>query len=213
MRRSMLDGTEIEFVMEGFWRAQQVDPNLNYVALSFLDSSVGGTGYLRKIAEQFHSVCAAAIEHLDHPGCEAACYRYLKTYQKQRFHGFLNWTSAMDSLETLASTSVSEIPLQGSELDDPRPWLEAYSAGVGSPLELKSMRLFEQHGFHPEKQVAVSPQEGARAISIADFAVPAGHLAIYIDGASFHVGDKLRRDRIIRTRLRNGNPPWAVEEL
>jgi hypothetical protein len=214
MRRVyMLDGTEIEFVLEGPWRVRQDDPNLNYVALSFVDPSVGGTGYLRKVAEQFHAVSAAAIEHLDHRGCETACYRCLKTYQNQRFHEFLNWTSAMGSLETLASTPVSEIPLQVSDLDDPGPWLEAYSAGVGSPLELKFMRLFEQHGFHPEKQVAVSPEEGAPPISIADFAVPGSHLAIYIDGASFHVGDRLRRDRIIRTRLRNGNPPWTVEEF
>lgn len=38
-------------------------------------------------------------------------------------------------------------------------------------------------------------------------------LAIHIDGAAFHVGQRLRQDRFIRDRLRNGNPPWRVEEL
>jgi hypothetical protein len=68
-------------------------------------------------------------------------------------------------------------------------------------------------GFYPAKQVPVSPGDGIRVISIADFAVPTSRLAIYIDGASFHVGEDLRRDRFIRLRLRQGNPPWTVEEL
>ena len=36
---------------------------------------------------------------------------------------------------------------------------------------------------------------------------------IYIDSAAFHVGQHLRRDRFIRDRLRQGTPPWRVEEL
>ena len=59
----------------------------------------------------------------------------------------------------------------------------------------------------------MSPSPGEPPISIADFAVPDRRLAIYIDGAAFHVGQRLRRDRFIRDRLRNGNPLWRVEEL
>jgi hypothetical protein len=73
-------------------------------------------------------------------------------------------------------------------IDDPRPWLEAYAAGVGSPLELAFLRLFEAHGFEPQKQVPVAPNTGEPPISVADFAVPERRLAIYIDGAAFHVG-------------------------
>jgi very-short-patch-repair endonuclease len=54
---------------------------------------------------------------------------------------------------------------------------------------------------------------GEPPISVADFAVPERRLAIYIDGAAFHVGQRLRRDRFIRDRMRNGSPPWRVEEL
>ena len=73
--------------------------------------------------------------------------------------------------------------------------------------------LFEKHGFTPGKQVSVSPRDGDPPISIADFAVQEKRLAIYIDGASFHTGANLRRDRHIRERLRKGSPPWQVMEL
>ena len=46
-------------------------------------------------------------------------------------------------------------PLETGDVEDPGPWLEAYEAGVGSPLELKFLRLFEQHGFS-------SPEASAR---------------------------------------------------
>ena len=48
---------------------------------------------------------------------------------------------------------------------------------------------------------------------LSGIAVPERRLAIYIDGAAFHVGQRLRRDRFIRDRLRSGDPPWQVEEL
>jgi hypothetical protein len=38
-------------------------------------------------------------------------------------------------------------------------------------------------------------------------------LAIYVDGAAFHVGARLRRDHIIRNRLREGLARWRVVEL
>lgn len=38
-------------------------------------------------------------------------------------------------------------------------------------------------------------------------------LAIYTDGAAFHTGQNLRRDRFIRDKLRTGSPPWTVVEL
>jgi hypothetical protein len=209
----MLDGPEIAFEMEGPWRLNPNDPNLNYVALAFIDPSVGGTGYLQRIAEQFHLVAAAAIDHLEHPGCETACYRCLKEYSNQRYHELLNWPRVLDSLEAIAVTPPIPQRLEISDLDDPRPWLEAYAAGVGSPLELLFLHLFDKYDFHPIKQVPIAPEEGAAPITIADFAVPENHLAIYVDGASFHVGHNLRRDRLIRNRLREATPAWIVEEL
>jgi len=98
-------------------------------------------------------------------------------------------------------------PLQKGDIEDPRPWMEAYASGLGSALELKFLRLFEQNGFNPQKQVSIPADEGQPPITIADFAVPERRLAIYIDSAAFHVGQNLRRDNFIRNRLRNAIPP------
>lgn len=211
----MLDGPEIEFELEGPWKVgnDEAQHEHEIVALAFIDPSLGGTGYLRRIAEEFHRVAHRAIEHLTHSGCEDACYRCLKSYQNQRHHEILAWPLAIPHLQALAEAAPVSRPLQTGDIDDPQPWLEAYAAGVGSPLEFKFLQLFEKYDFHPQKQVPVSPNESHPPISLADFAVPEKHLAIYIDGASFHVGANLRRDRYIRDRLRKGNPPWQVEEL
>jgi len=209
----MLDGPEIEFELEGPWLIGDGHDRHGRVALTFIDPSVGGSGYLHRIADEFHLVARRALVHLEHEGCETACYRCLKSYQNQRYHERLAWPRVVADLEALASTTPEPRRLEAGDLDDPRPWLEAYAAGVGSPLELRFLRLFEEHGFRPTKQVPVSASDGGPPISIADFAVPERRLAIYVDGATFHVGLNLRRDRFIRERLRAGSPPWRVEEL
>ena len=182
-------------------------------SLTFIDPSLGGSGYLPRIAREMNLVAHRALEHLDHPNCETACYRCLKSYQNQRFHEWLNWPRILADLEQVAAQPPEARPLERGDLDDPRPWLEAYAAGVGSPLELAFLRLFEQHSFHPQKQVPVSPEDGAPPISVADFGDAGRRLAIYVDGAAFHVGANLRRDRLIRRRLSSGTRPWRVVAL
>lgn len=209
----MLDGAEIGIDLEGPWPDRAGQSGLGLVALSFIDHSLGGAGYLPRAVGDFDRVAQRAIQHLEHANCETACYRCLKSYTNQRHHEVLSWPLAMPYLEALASAAPVARPLQAGDLDDPGPWLEAYAAGVGSPLELKFLRLFEQHGFHPEKQVPIAVTPGGRPITVADFAVPERRLAIYIDGASVHVGQNLRRDRNIRDRLRAAEPAWTVVEL
>ena len=199
--------------MEGPWLCGEATGRYQQISLAFIDPSLGGSGYLPRVAEGFHHVAKRAIEHLDHRDCETACYRCLKSYQNQRYHENLAWPQTIPVLEELAQSPPTPRSLETGDIDDPRPWLEAYSAGVGSPLELKFLRLFEKHGFNPQKQIAVAPSADELKISVADFAVPDRRLAIYIDGAAFHVGERLRRDRFIRDRLRNGDPPWQIEEL
>jgi hypothetical protein len=208
-RRYYLEGGEIDFELEGPWRSG----GHQLVAVSFVDPSLGGTGYLRRVAEELNLVARAALEHLDHPNCQTACYRCLKSYSNQRHHGLLQWPVAVPHLQAIAEQQPAAQPIERGDDESPTPWLEAYSAGVGSPLELRFLRLFERYGFNPEKQVPVAPREGAAPISVADFAVPERRVAIYIDGAAFHIGAALRRDRSIRDRLRNGTPPWRIEEL
>lgn len=209
----MLDGGEIDFVLEGPWKAKVEGREIGVVSLTFVDGSLGGTGYLKRVAEDLHLIARRALQHLDHPNCETACYRCLKSYNNQRFHEVLSWPLAHPYLEALASSQPVQKPLTSGDIDDAGPWLEAYAAGVGSPLELKFLKLFEEHGFHPEKQVPIALQDGEKPITVADFAVPENRLAIYIDGGTYHVGQNLRRDRFIRDRLRQSNHPWRVEEF
>jgi len=118
-----------------------------------------------------------------------------------------------ENVEALAEARPQARLLETGDIDDPKPWLEAYEAGVGSPLELKFLRLFERHGLAVDKQVEVSPSDDALPISTADFVVTGKRIAIYIDSAAFHVGRALSRDRFLRDRLRNGSPAWKVVEL
>lgn len=209
----LLDGSEIEFEPEGPWQEATDSGSFQRVSLTFVDPSVGGSGYMSRIARDFHLIARRAIQHLEHPNCDTACYRCLKSYQNQRHHENLNWPSIIPDLEQIAGNAPQTLPLQQGDTQDAGPWLEAFAAGVGSPLELRFLRLFEQYGFSPERQVPVSPAEGTASISIADFAVPSRHLAIYVDGAAFHVGRRFRRDYFIRNRLREGPLRWKVVEL
>ncbi|MBE7558417.1 DEAD/DEAH box helicase [bacterium] len=209
----MLDERELEFELEGPWVSTVREDQCNLLCVTFVDPNLGGSGYLERIAQQFNDVARSTLVHLDHRDCETACYRCLKAYGNQRYHDMLSWPQIIPALDELAQAAPGPAPLETGDLDDPAPWLEAYHAGVGSPLELRFLRLFEQHGFHPQKQVPVAARDGEAPISVADFAVPERRLAIYVDGAAFHRGPNLRRDRFIRRRLREGNPPWRVEEL
>jgi hypothetical protein len=209
----MLDGTEIDFELEGPWGRTVNGQKINYVALSFIDATLGGTGYLPKVAADLNLVAKRAIAHLDHKNCDSACYRCLKTYANQRYHDKLQWPLAMPMLEALADQAPVVQRLEIGDTHDPKPWLDAFAAGVGSPLEHRFLRLFEQHGFKPEKQVPISVPDGTSPITVADFAVPTARLAIYVDGASIHAGHVLRRDRFIRGRLRECDKPWKVIEL
>lgn len=209
----MLDGPEIEFELEPPWDVTHEGKKWKRGALTFLDPAVGGSGFLERATKELHIVARRAIEHLQHDGCESACYRCLKSYQNQRYHALLSWPDAMPALESLEKAPPRPIPRKKWDVFDPKPWLDAHAAGVGSPLELRFLRAFEAKGVHVQKQVPIAIEPGGRAITIADFAIPEGRIAIYVDGAAFHVGENLRRDKAIRDQLRAAQPPWRVEEL
>ncbi len=205
----MLDGPELEFELEPVWEEHGTR---KVGALTFIDTAVGGSGFLDRCIDELHLVARRAIEHLDHPKCETACYRCLKSYANQRHHEYLSWPHVLPDLEALAQKPPEPLPAEGDP-DDPRPWLEAYEAGVGSPLELQFLRLFERHGMEVEKQVPVGPELDGPRISQADFRVVGSSVLVYVDGATFHTGSRLRRDRIIRRALRQGNAAWRIVEL
>lgn len=209
----MLDGTEVEFDLEGPWEVSDASGKRKLGCLTFVDAAVGGSGFIERAAREMDLVAKRTLEYIDHKDCEESCYRCLKTYQNQRHHEFLSWPAILDDLEALSMETPSQLSAELGDDHDPKPWLEAYAAGVGSPLELAFLRLFERNGIAVEKQVEVSPDEGRRPISCADFVLKGKRVAIYVDGAAFHAGRRLRRDRLIRNRLQQGSSPWRVIEL
>ncbi|NJL72066.1 MAG: protein kinase, partial [Candidatus Competibacteraceae bacterium] len=203
----MLDGPELEFSLEPMWRHRSNDGGTERLrgALTFLDPAVGGSGFLDRAARELQLVAARTLEHLDHQECDSACYRCLKSYANQRHHQHLDWPSIVPELEQLATVT----PTVTYEEDyDPRPWLECYAAGVGSPLELRFLRIFELNGLAVDKQIAIEVEPGAKPITVADFVVKDERRAIYVDGAAFHRGERLRRDRVIRQKLQEATPAW-----
>src|SRR5450759_3764256 len=106
-RLFVLDTAELEFKLEGPWKLG----SHKQVSLAFIDPSLGGTGYLRRIAEEFHLAAQTALEHLDHPNCETACYRCLKSYQNQRHHEYLRWPLVIAALEGLAALPPQQLAL------------------------------------------------------------------------------------------------------
>ena len=62
----MLDGPEIEFELEPFWEDRRNDDSRKLGALTFIDSAVGGSGFLDRCVDELHLVARRAIEHLDH---------------------------------------------------------------------------------------------------------------------------------------------------
>ena len=208
----MLDGKEVEFELEPMWTPDS-GPSRQMGTLTFIDGAVGGSGFLERAAADLHLVAARARDHLDHPGCTSACYRCLKTYQNQRIHERLCWPAIIDHLAELSSAAPVRQSAQVGDDKAPGPWLTAYAAGVGSPLEMRFLTLFREHAVPVESQVEIGVPDGALPITVADFAIPTQRVAIYIDGASFHRGAALRRDSVIRARLRSAAPPWRVVEL
>lgn len=73
-------------------------------------------------------------------------------------------------------------------------------------VEVQFLQLFEKHGFHPQKQVAIVLPGAVGPLFDRRLCSADARLAIYVDGASVHVGTALRRDRAIRSRLLKSGP-------
>ncbi|MEZ4299101.1 MAG: protein kinase [Polyangiaceae bacterium] len=209
----MLDGAEIEVEIEPTYPVSDDAGKRRRGAVTFIDPALGGTGFLERAAAEMHKVAARAVEHLDHADCESACYRCLKSYQNQRFHERLSWPHAMPVLTALADKAPVRRNAGADDRERLRAWIDAYEAGMGSPLEMRVFAAMEENGLVPQRQVAIEISPGGGPFTFADFAFPDKRVAIYVDGAAFHVGRNLRRDMAIRDKLRSASPPWHVVEI
>lgn len=207
-RHFALSPNDLNALWEGTHEVKVGETVTKQGVLTFIDPNVGGSGYLRKFVEELPQVAHAALEHLDHEGCDTACYRCLKTYLNQRWHSVLHWPVVTSTLEGLAESAPEPRALDAIDVNDPTPWLQAFAAGCASPLEYRCLQLLESAGYAPVKQYAIT--DGGLPFTVADFAFPDRRVAIYVDGVSFHTGSRLRRDRAIEERLQNMVHQWKV---
>jgi hypothetical protein len=208
-RHFALSPDDLNALWEGTHEVKVGETVTKQGVLTFIDPNVGGSGYLRKFVEELPQVARAALDHLEHEGCDTACYRCLKTYLNQRWHSVLRWPVVTSTLEGLADAAPEPRALDAIDVNDPAPWLQAFSAGCASPLEYRCLQLLEQAGYAPAKQYPIS-EGGGLPFTVADFAFPDQRVAIYVDGLAFHTGDRLRRDRVIEQRLQGMANPWKV---
>jgi very-short-patch-repair endonuclease len=125
----------------------------------------------------------------------------------------LSWPLVTSTLEGLRQDPPEAIATSAQDLNAPAPWREAFEAGVGSPLEWRCWTHMQAAAFSPARQHPIPDPQTRRLLTIADFAFPDHRVAVYVDGASIHVGNVLRRDRRIAQRLQSLEPPWTIIRL
>jgi hypothetical protein len=153
----------------------------------WVDSILGGSGILREMAVGFPAVARAALHHLEGHECPASCYRCLRTYRNQRVHRLLNWRLTEPYLRAASTEGVRSLGFGAGapHVTEGPEWEEARREGCGSPQELRLLRAMREAGLpEPEKQYEV--RDGARLITLADFAYPDRRLLIYVDTLAFH---------------------------
>jgi hypothetical protein len=175
--------------------------------LLLIDPVLGGSGLLRRLAEDLPAVAQAALEHLDGHDCPNSCYRCLRTYRNQRMHRVLDWRLAVPYLRALTGEEVvTEGVIQGVQpvRDDGPEWDAARAEGCESPQELNLLKAIRAYGSLPEPSKQYEVWDGGKLLTRADFAYPEvdPKLLIYVDGLQWHSSIRQRTlDNRITNRL------------
>ena len=173
-----------------------------------IDPVLGGSGLLRRLAENLPAVAHAALEHLDGHECPNSCYRCLRSYRNQRLHRLLDWRLAVPYLRALTGEAViPEGPIQGVQpvpINEGPEWDEARAEGCESPQELNLLKAIRADGSLPEPTRQHEVWDGGRVLTRADFACLGGdkNVLIYVDGLQWHSSVRQRTlDNRITNRL------------
>ena len=176
--------------------------------LLLIDPVLGGSGLLRRLAENFPSVAKAALEHLDGHDCPNSCYRCLRSYRNQRLHRLLDWRLAVPYLRALTGETVSlEGPIQGVQPvpnNEGPDWDAAHAEGCESPQELNLLKAIRADGSLPEPIKQHEVWDGGRVLTRSDFAFLGEdrNVLIYVDGLQWHSSVRQRTlDNRITNRL------------
>jgi very-short-patch-repair endonuclease len=186
----------------------------------FYETTPGGSGYLEELARRLPEVAAAAMERLYVHTCAGACYLCLKHYRNQRWHAFLDKDRVRDLLliaseqmPVAAATGTTGVGLQtlisaiaGRNGADGEPTEPRYPRGAIEEPLWSALRAIDDL---PEPNRQLEIRDGARLITVPDFAWEDMKLAVYCDGFAVHGNvDTLALDATKRNWLQAHG--WAV---
>lgn len=160
-------------------------------SLVLYDTMPGGTGYLKRLAEEFPRIARRAAEHLKNCACERACYRCLKEFWNQRMHASFDRRLVISALRSMA---------MGPEGGAPSP---AEDARFESFLEARLWKLLADAGMDlPRTQQLVRSSDGSYIVR-ADFRYTDPAVVILTDGREFHASspEQVEADFASRNRL------------
>lgn len=178
----------------------------------------GGAGYLEDLAANLPLAAAAAYQRLFGHDCARACYRCLKRFGNQRWHGLLNKELVREMLFHLmhgdrvtsrtvpagASTSTLQAQL-AARLEERRNGV--YPKGHIEEVLLEALRALGDVP-EPRRDHEIRRPDGA-VVTVPDFAWPDVRLAVYCDGYQYHgAREALELDAAKRNYLQREG--WTV---
>ncbi|MGQ0669707.1 MAG: Zn-binding domain-containing protein [Actinomycetota bacterium] len=182
------------------------------------ESVPGGAGYLEELSANIGRAADAAYARIFGHDCARACYRCLKRFGNQRWHGALNKELVRDFLFHLAIGEAVEPRLVSAgasrealdaQLTSRRQEREegCYPKGHIEDVLLQALRRFDDVP-EPERELEVKTEAGV-LVTVPDFAWPDRKVAVFCDGYQFH-GDRdtLELDAAKRNFLQQHS--WSV---
>jgi hypothetical protein len=189
------------FEISAFPRRTGVDPGTERERAGqvvLYESVPGGAGYLEELARHLPEAADAAYGRIFGHECVRACYRCLKRFGNQRWHGKLDKELVRDLLFHLALAESVEprSVAAGSgrealerQLDSRRREREQGSYPKGRIEEVLLDALRRLDGVpEPDREHEVRTESGT-LVTVPDFAWPDLKVAVYCDGYQFH-GDR-----------------------
>jgi len=178
----------------------------------------GGAGYLQELAANLPAAADAAYARIFGHDCARACYRCLKRFGNQRWHGALNKALVRDLLFHLAlggtvepgtvaagagrEALAAQLAARREERDQGK-----YLRGHIEEVLLEALRRMDGPP-EPEREHEMKTEAGV-LVTVPDFAWPDARLAVYCDGYQYH-GDRdtLELDALKRNFLQQRG--WTV---
>lgn len=158
----------------------------------------GGAGYLEELAANLPAAAEAAYTRIFNHHCTRACYRCLKRFGNQRWHGLLDKELVRDLLFELAvapPAKAQPVNVGGAkealnrQLGERRADREAATYPKGEIEEVLFEALRRCDGLpEPVRDYEVRADSGD-LVTVPDFAWPDVRLAVYCDGYQYH-GDR-----------------------